>query len=244
MFARKARYPAAYTHRSPSRDPELRPLLDWIGDQSGKGLVFVTPQMNQLEHSPLASALVKSRRATHTSQRNHGWRRGDRIIALWPSNDLLQRLDDAGPSALGVLSWNLSDVEVWAPAVGAIDILGFADTASTTIADPLVLGAMRALTNSVNLSSGVNHPSDWNRALSTFRELRSRGCVLNRIEVETWAVANGWSSRHAAELGTLVAELAAGIAKQLKRYGSSWSVTAELVNHWQDLAARDDWQPA
>ena len=113
MFARKDRYAAAYTHRSPSRDPELRRLLEWMKNQPGSGLVFVTPQMNQLENSALASALVKSRHATHTSYKNRGWQHGDRIIALWPHGELLRRLDDAGPSAFGVLTWNLADIEVW-----------------------------------------------------------------------------------------------------------------------------------
>lgn len=221
MFARKARYAAVYTHRSPSRDPELRLLLEWIGEQPGKGLVFVTPQMNQLKHSPLAFALVKSGRASHTSHKNRGWRHGDRIIALWPHDELLQRLDDASPTALGVLTWNLSDIGVWAPAVGAIDLLGIANTATPTITDSLVLGAMRALTDSVNLSYGISHASDWSHALISLQELRARGCALNRIEVEVWAVANGWSARHAADLGVLVTEVAAGKTKRLKPFGSS-----------------------
>lgn len=244
MFARKDRYAAAYTHRSPSRDPELRLLLEWMKSQPGNGLVFVTPQMNQLENSPLASAMVKSRHATHTSHKNRGWQQGDRIIALWPHDELLRRLDDAGPSAFGVLTWNLADIEVWAPTVGAIDLLGLTNASAPTITDLLVLGAMRSITDSINLSSGISHPSDWNHAVTALRELRSRGCALNGTEVETWAVANGWSSRHAADLSTVVAEVAAGKAKRLKPYGSSWSVSDRLVDHWRDLAARDGWGAA
>lgn len=243
MFARTIRYAAAYTRRSPSRDPELRLLLSWIGDQPGSGLTFVTPLMNQLEHSPLASALVKAGRASHTSHKNQGWHSASRVIALWPHPELLQRLDDASLTAVGALTWNLSDVEVWAPAVEAVDLLGGGSAAPPTIADQLVLGAMRALTDSVNLSSGLAHPSDWNHAVIALRELRSRGCALDSVEVETWAVANGWSSRHAGDLGTLVAEIAAGKAKRV-RCGPSWKPGEAAIAHWLELAARDDWEAA
>ena len=100
---------------------------------------------------------------------------------------------------------------------------------------------MRSLTDSVNLSSWIGHPSDWNHAVTALRELRVRGCALNGTEVETWAVAHGWSSRHAADLGILVAEVTAGKAKRLKTYGSSWLISDRLLDHWRDLAAREGW---
>ena len=73
MFAGKARYAAAYTHREPSRDDELKLQVRWIGEQSGSGLLFVGPEARSLENSSVASALVKCRRAQYTTRRKRDW---------------------------------------------------------------------------------------------------------------------------------------------------------------------------
>lgn len=244
VFARKGRYAAAYTHREPSRDDELRLLVRWIAEQTGSGLLFVGPQVHSLENSSVANALVKSRRAEYTTWKNKGWWRQPRVIALWPSEKTLQQLDDVSTiEALGVLTWGLKDVSAWAAGVGAIDLLGQASAETPTIRDPIVLGALRSLTNSINLSTGLAHPSDWDHAVQVFRTLRKRGHTIDGDEVETWALANGWSYRHASDVGQLAREISAGKAKRTKSR-ASWSPTSQTIDHWRALGAEVNWSPS
>lgn len=243
MFARAGRYQAAYTHLEPSRDPELLELILWIRDQSGSGLLLVGPQKDSLENSEVARELVRRRAADYTTLRTRGWSGHDRVIALWPTKQGLQELDDVSSiEALGVLTWGLEEVLPWASAVGAVDLLGLGTVDPPLLDDPLVLGALRTLTNGVNLSSGLTHPSDWDRAVEMFRELRRRGRHLDGQAIETWALANGWSYRYAEQVGKLAGEIGAGKAKRTKSKGASWKPTKAVVDHWAEVGAQADWQ--
>jgi len=244
MFARKGRYTAAYTHREPSRDEELRLLVRWTTQQAGTGLLFVGPEARSLENSAVAGALVKSRRARYTTWRNKDWWNQQRVIALWPSERALQQLDEVSTiDALGVLTWGLKEVAAWASGVGAIDLLAEAAPETPAIEDPVILGALRSLTNSVNLSTGLAHPSDWDHALQMFRTLRKLGHKLEGEKIVAWAVANGWSYRHASDVGKLAGEIAAGKVKRTKSGGASWVPSAATIDHWREIGAEAEWSP-
>jgi hypothetical protein len=243
MSARAGRYAAAYTHREPSRDDELRLLLRWIVGQPANGLLFVGPEARAIDNSTIASGLVRSGNALYTTWRNKDSWRQERVIALWPNAKVLQQLDDVSTvKALGVLTWLLDDVAPWASGVGAVDVLGEATAETPTIQDPVVLGALRSLTNSVNRSTGLGHPSDWDHAVQMFRTLRKRGHAFDGDEIEAWAIANGWSYRHAAQVGQLAREIAAGKTKRTKSR-ASWAPTAATVEHWREVGADGEWSP-
>lgn len=242
MFARKDRYAAAYTHKQPSRDDELVALLGWIDAQPGAGMLIVGPQANSVSHSKLASQLVH-RGASYTTWKKRDWWRAERIVALWPDDKALQRLDDApSAKAIGALTWNLKDVLTWASGVGAVDVLGLGAPTGPVLDDVVVRGALRVLTNSVNLSTGIHHSSDWDHAVGMFRLLRSRGHSLDGSMIEAWAIANGWSAADAAEVATLAAEIGAGKAKRTRSPGS-WKPSARNVEHWREVGEQDDWSP-
>lgn len=244
MFARPAPYAAAYTHREPSRDDELNLLLRWITEQPAPGLLFVGPEARAIDNSRIASGLVRSRKARYTTWKKKEWWRQERVIALWPNAKALQRLDDVATiKALGVLTWRLDEVVPWASGVGAVDLTGEATTEAPSIRDPVILGALRSLTNSVNLSTGLSHPSDWDHAVHMFRALRKRGHAIDGDEIETWAIANGWSYRHAAQVGQLAREMAAGKTKRTKSRAASWAPTAATIEHWREVGAQAEWSP-
>lgn len=74
--------------------------------------------------------------------------------------------------------------------------------------DPRVVTALEALTGSVNLSTGLGHPSDKDHARRMFKELRAQGVPVTPGEVEIWAVRNKWKPEHAAELRKMAEKLA------------------------------------
>lgn len=246
MFAREDRYTAAYTHRTGSHDSELAELASWVTGQEGEGLLLVGASAKSLDRSEVARGLTK-RGARFTHPRERGWGGADRVIALWPDRKTLGEVDALPVRVLAVLTWNLDEVMPWVAGVGAVDVLGEAptDAGPEDIDDHLALGVLRSITNSANLSTGLSHTSDFNYALAALKVLTAQGRTLDRDAVEAWAVANGWSYRHAREdLGELVSELNAGKRKRFKGSGGSPLRPAkELVDHWREIGADPEWEP-
>lgn len=244
MFAREISYEATYTHKSPSRDPELAMLVAWMKDRPGSGLQFVGPLARSLEGSQLASDLVRRRFAIYRSARQwNGDPLDERVIALWPSTKLLLRLHDAVPEggSLGVLPWTETHIEDWALATGAVDLLGQTARRSVDIDDEVMLGALRSLTDSVNLSSGISHPMDRDRAIETFKVLRRTGRRIDPRHASAWAMAHGWTAAHASRLGSLIKEINRGVRK---RKSSNRSVLAgNALEVWTAIGAESDWKP-
>lgn len=247
-FSRNVDYVAAYTDNggSPSYDPELKTLLDWISSQPGKGLLFVAHDANATNNSPLAAKLVAARAATYKSKRQLGNSAysADRIVLLWPDAQLLRKIDDSigNATAVGVLTWLPKDVEQWVAARNAIDVLSGATPPNDAaeIGDPIVLGAMRSLTNSVNLSTGITHPMDWDQAVNTFRLFRKRRIPWEPDQIERWAMANGWHSEDAHELRGVAAAYHEGKSKQLK--GRSPAFSVKSIDYWATIGRDGSWK--
>lgn len=89
--------------------------------------------------------------------------------------------------------------ERWQPQV-----LGRATRAAANlIPDPVLERALTALTKSINLSTGLIHPSDQQLAKDTLRILRAHKHTVERSKLKSWAVTKGWQPKHAEELATL-----------------------------------------
>jgi hypothetical protein len=82
-------------------------------------------------------------------------------------------------------------------------VLGENIPATARDLDPEVVRRLDRLTTSINLSTGLHHPSDEGRAKQTFAELREQRKAIKPAEIEIWAVRNRWSPTHAAELRQL-----------------------------------------
>ena len=63
-----------------------------------------------------------------------------------------------------------------------------------------VENALQRLTDTINLGTGLNHPSDKKHAERTFDKLRADGHAFDPVEVRRWAQRHNWSSGAAAEL--------------------------------------------
>ena len=75
---------------------------------------------------------------------------------------------------------------------------------------PLVLLGLEAISARTNVETGLSHQNDKNAAKEMFVRLHSAGEKLSAIEIEFWALADGWRPRDARELGHLAAQIDAG----------------------------------
>lgn len=242
MFEREVSYAAAYTHLEPSRDREILRALRWLAEQqqtvAGEILVLA-PGMSNLENSEVITQYRRSLRCMSEAtfkKKGYEWRGGP-AMALWPTARGIAMLDDCDRTkALAVVPWLLRDVEPWRRARRPIDLLGAAPTAqSPSINDPIVRAAIRSLTMSVNLSTGLSHPSDKAHAVETFKVLKKAGHDWDPDDVHAWALANGWHNRGADDLRKYADGIRKGSSFRTTRYG----LNNDVLKHWQELANED-----
>jgi len=166
------------------------------------------------------------------------------VMALWPTRDMLDDIDGRPDvKAVAVLTWNLKEVLAWASGMNATNVLGDDGPPPAGLDDEMTRGALRVITDSVNLSTGISHTSDYNHALLTLRELRDHGRLPDPDAITAWCVANGWRHRHGRHLAQLASELQAGKAKRLQRDGMS-KLGPKAYEIWAEQGADANWEPA
>lgn len=80
--------------------------------------------------------------------------------------------------------------------------------------------AIKTLSGSVNITTGLNHPNDMNKARELFKILHDMGEVILKSDVASAALAKGWSSDDADELGSLAQQIGEG--KKPRVTGGPW----------------------
>jgi hypothetical protein len=70
--------------------------------------------------------------------------------------------------------------------------------------------SIRRLSMIVNVTTGLVHPNDKNIAVELFSILHQNGVILLKAEVECAAMAQGWNSKNADELGSLAQQIGEG----------------------------------
>lgn len=85
---------------------------------------------------------------------------------------------------------------------------------------PLLQEALKTISSSVNISTGLTHPNDKNKVEELFKCLHEEGEVLLANEIEEWAATNGWQKKDANELGTLAQQI--GMGKKVVIKGRPW----------------------
>jgi hypothetical protein len=81
---------------------------------------------------------------------------------------------------------------------------------------PLVESALHLLTDEINLSTGLSHASDRNKAKELLTRLHDAGELLNVTSITVWAREHGWLDADARDLGELAAKIESGGKVQVK----------------------------
>jgi hypothetical protein len=154
---------------------------------------------------------------------------GTPVLACWPTRDLLDKLDAIpGISTLIVLPWNWNDIKSWLYANGAEDILGQATVSKAKVTSPTVLRALESIRSSININTGLSHPSDRDRVIEAFEILRDAGEPIDADEVRAWLQQAGMKPQYAEE----ASEIATDPGKFRKSSPSQWW-PAEILDRWR-----------
>lgn len=66
-----------------------------------------------------------------------------------------------------------------------------------------IQNAVKALSSTVNVSTGLSHPNDMNKARELFAILHKKNEILLKGEFESYALSHGWSVIDADKLECL-----------------------------------------
>jgi len=96
----------------------------------------------------------------------------------------------------------------------------------------IVIEAVATLSSTVNISTGLSHPNDMNKAKELFRILHQGGEMILKSDVVNEALARGWSASSAEELGSLAQQIGEG--KNPRIDGGPWWA----ANIYEQITAR------
>ena len=80
----------------------------------------------------------------------------------------------------------------------------------------IVEEAIKILSETVNVSTGLSHPNDMNKAKELFGILHGKGEILLKPEIESAALSHGWNQADADELGSLGQQIGEGKKPRIK----------------------------
>lgn len=129
----------------------------------------------------------------------------DLILGIYVTQRMLNQIDGAKQAAaVVVVPWTMEEVAEWQRTWNP-KLPGQEQAPSATVVDNLVVkAALEMLTHTVNLSTGLSHPSDKTQAVRLFRLLLDNGESYDADSVRAWAMRNGWTPEGADQLHAVV----------------------------------------
>jgi hypothetical protein len=132
----------------------------------------------------------------------------DIVIALYLSQRDFNALDSIrAAKAIVYLPWleeeGRSWLSIWSPT-----IWGPSTWAEPVVSIPAVVEReLQRLTNSINMSTGLGHPSDKSNAKRTISELVKNGHLVVGEDIRRWAIKNGWQPKYAEDLKKMIGRI-------------------------------------
>lgn len=129
--------------------------------------------------------------------------------------------------------WLKDKTMPWIERWNAEEITGAKRDSGKTGVSEIVKVAMKELSSIINMSTGISHPSDNDRAKTYIRALYKYESELNAHSVVSYLVAElGWTSSHANDVGKLITTLNEG------RYYKGGEKTGLQVYYkrWKEIA--------
>lgn len=132
------------------------------------------------------------------------------VLAFYLSSEDLENVQTTSFSikAIVFVPWlneeGSSWYSTWNPSV-----IGVAPKAYHINLPETVRSALESLTGSINLSTGLSHPSDKKAAMNMLKELKESGAEIDPVSVRRWALQHGWRSRHAGDLEAIAEKYSA-----------------------------------
>ena len=125
----------------------------------------------------------------------------DIVLSLYPTPKMTNNLNDlTRAKAIVVIPWIDRERDNWIKTWNP-EIIGNSQESVVPLdIDPRLVRAMVALTNMINLSTGLTHSSDKESAIQLLQILYHKRIPFNPDDMKIWALQNGWTSNGANQL--------------------------------------------
>ncbi len=134
----------------------------------------------------------------------------DIVLSLYPTKRMTDNLNNLRRArAIVVVPWTDRKRDDWIRTWNPEIVGGTQENENPLDLDPRLERALDALTNIINLSTGLTHSSDKDSAIQLLRILHQNRIPLNPEDMRIWALQNDWTSDGA----NLLRDYAQGILK-------------------------------
>lgn len=159
---------------------------------------------------------------------------GDAVIAVYADQRMMDAIDSNRSLKAIVCVPHLPDAvdgwkRTWNPMVS-----GGKQEDVRLIGNRIVEAALTSLTQRINLSHGVLHPSDTEAVKDAFRILRSHRQTEDPASIRAWCIQNGWHAG-AADEAMKHATKAFALRARPNGYGSHWA--SDIYERWVKASA-------
>jgi hypothetical protein len=166
-----------------------------LGEAIGRNLARLLEQGKPIS----INAKVQLEPKTIRTLSRHGY--PELVLALWVNRKMLDAIDSLlGLRAVIVVPWLEDEVEnwrrTWNPVVRGKEVV----PEETLISNAVVEEALDELAGSINLGTGLSHPSDKESAESMLWHLHNSGEWEEPANMRAWALRKGWPLASAEDL--------------------------------------------
>ena len=191
--------------------------VSWLvlhaSDWTGEPLIVVANDDRARWSERVVSDALRFRYVSDVAFRSapaQGWRGGPTVLFSPPSVSVLAWFDRSRlVPALCVVQGRRYDTTAWARAHGPVDLTTGLPYPPGPRVDPAVEQALTALRDSMGGSS-MSTSRDVAEAVRTLQTLAAEGHPIDPGDLESWALANGWSLVGAHRLAVQASHVLAG----------------------------------
>ncbi|SSY80553.1 hypothetical protein [Alysiella crassa] len=129
------------------------------------------------------------------------------ILAIHCTENDMAKITSNSPndSKIIYVSWLMEEAENWENIWRdeGLEIKYGTPNSQQIVLNQKVEEMLQRLTKIINLTTGLAHPSDKERAIKEFKNLKQLGIKENPEYIGNWALSNGWNVRHIDDLKKL-----------------------------------------
>lgn len=154
----------------------------------------------------------------------------DIVICMGLKSEDVFKVDDFyAAEAIIAIPWIPEHLEEWIKTWSPIELRTKKSAEGFELPDPIIQVAMKELTNDINMTTGITHPSDEHQAKTYVRALHKYMDIDGEIVAAYLTRELGWDTEHALDLKKLIDTLNAG--KYFK--GGDKTFLKNYINEWK-----------
>lgn len=238
MFEDGREFPRAYTVPGLPHKTASAIGVQWALEQAtalGSSMSIYVPGKQNLDPGHAAvDALINRGVPVHTWRDRPG---SGVVVALWPDEKNLLRVDERGPAALVAVTWSPRQVLGWAKAKNAEPLGGpTPDITDIHDLDPVVAQAVYGL----GIVVGQHKAADQRYRAAVAKGLtilKNAGYALAPDDLHVHAIGHGWRASNADILRDVAERINAGRTIQGMKTAP---LRDDVLEHWRAEAGRTD----